>query len=152
MTAVVQDQVQAAVQPEKSSSRPFSAFERMVAWRYLRSRRKEAFVSVIADYDRKRLLEVVEGKTAAGLEVALSHIPGRENARYVICDLADPFKNFARSFFPNAVVIADKFHVLRLLSPAINRRRKAITGDKRSLAVRRPCTPGPIAPESRSTR
>ncbi|MBD9648394.1 lipoprotein-releasing ABC transporter permease subunit [Ensifer sp. ENS09] len=48
MTAVVQDQVQAATQPEKSSSRPFSAFERMVAWRYLRSRRKEAFISVIA--------------------------------------------------------------------------------------------------------
>ena len=27
---------------------PFCAFERMVAWRYLRSRRKEAFISVIA--------------------------------------------------------------------------------------------------------
>ncbi|MCK3775165.1 lipoprotein-releasing ABC transporter permease subunit [Ensifer sesbaniae] len=50
MTAVVQDQVQAAAQPEKSSSRPFSAFERMVAWRYLRSRRKEAFISVIAGF------------------------------------------------------------------------------------------------------
>ncbi len=30
--------------------RPFSAFERMVAWRYLRSRRKEAFISVIAGF------------------------------------------------------------------------------------------------------
>ena len=27
---------------------PFSAFERLIAWRYLRSRRKEAFISVIA--------------------------------------------------------------------------------------------------------
>jgi len=27
---------------------PFSVFERMVAWRYLRSRRKEAFISIIA--------------------------------------------------------------------------------------------------------
>ncbi|KQX70702.1 ABC transporter permease, partial [Ensifer sp. Root1312] len=48
MTAVTENQVQAAERPEKSSSRPFSAFERMVAWRYLRSRRKEAFISVIA--------------------------------------------------------------------------------------------------------
>jgi lipoprotein-releasing system permease protein len=31
-------------------SKPFSAFERMVAWRYLRSRRKEAFISVIAGF------------------------------------------------------------------------------------------------------
>lgn len=32
------------------SAGPFSAFERMVAWRYLRSRRKEAFISVIAGF------------------------------------------------------------------------------------------------------
>ncbi|WP_411035349.1 lipoprotein-releasing ABC transporter permease subunit [Shinella sp. BYT-45] len=32
------------------TSRPFCAFERMVAWRYLRSRRKEAFISVIAGF------------------------------------------------------------------------------------------------------
>jgi lipoprotein-releasing system permease protein len=31
-------------------SRPFSAFERMIAWRYLRSRRREAFISVIAGF------------------------------------------------------------------------------------------------------
>ncbi|MBU2486444.1 MAG: lipoprotein-releasing ABC transporter permease subunit [Alphaproteobacteria bacterium] len=33
-----------------SAAKPFSAFERMVAWRYLRSRRKEAFISVIAGF------------------------------------------------------------------------------------------------------
>ena len=32
----------------KAGAGPFSAFERLVAWRYLRSRRKEAFISVIA--------------------------------------------------------------------------------------------------------
>ena len=34
--------------PSSAGARPFSAFERMVAWRYLRSRRKEAVISVIA--------------------------------------------------------------------------------------------------------
>jgi lipoprotein-releasing system permease protein len=33
-----------------TAARPFSAFERMVAWRYLRARRKEAFISVIAGF------------------------------------------------------------------------------------------------------
>jgi lipoprotein-releasing system permease protein len=32
------------------ASRPFSGFERLVAWRYLRARRKEAFISVIAGF------------------------------------------------------------------------------------------------------
>jgi lipoprotein-releasing system permease protein len=31
-------------------ARPFSAYERLVAWRYLRPRRKEAFISVIAGF------------------------------------------------------------------------------------------------------
>ncbi|ARM87921.1 lipoprotein-releasing system transmembrane protein LolC [Rhizobium sp. CIAT894] len=32
------------------AGRPFSTFERLVAWRYLRARRKEAFISVIAGF------------------------------------------------------------------------------------------------------
>ncbi|MDV4180435.1 lipoprotein-releasing ABC transporter permease subunit [Rhizobium brockwellii] len=32
------------------ASKPFSTFERLVAWRYLRARRKEAFISVIAGF------------------------------------------------------------------------------------------------------
>lgn len=39
-----------AAQRAAIKSGPFSAFERMVAWRYLRSRRKEAFISVIAGF------------------------------------------------------------------------------------------------------
>ncbi len=38
----------AAAQPQPAGSGPFSIFERMVAWRYLRSRRKETVISVIA--------------------------------------------------------------------------------------------------------
>lgn len=35
---------------ERRDPKPFSAYERMLAWRYLRSRRKEAYVSVIAGF------------------------------------------------------------------------------------------------------
>jgi transposase len=95
------------------------------------------FVSIIVDFKGRRLMEVVEGRTADELEAALAYIPERENVRCVALDLCDPFKNFARRFFPNAQLVADKFHVLRLLSPAINSYRKAITGDRRSLPIRR---------------
>lgn len=37
-----------AVALKPAGAGPFSSFERMVAWRYLRSRRKEAVISVIA--------------------------------------------------------------------------------------------------------
>ena len=91
------------------------------------------FVSVIVDHKNHRLMEVVDGRTGPELEAALSYIPGRENVRSVAIDMSDTYKSFVRRFFPNAVIVADKFHVLRLLSPAINRHRKAITGDRRTL-------------------
>ncbi|MEL6548100.1 MAG: transposase [Myxococcota bacterium] len=57
--------------------------------------------------------------------------------RWGAMDLSSTYRRFVTKFFPTAKIVADKFHVLRLPHPAINRRRKAITGDKRSLPARR---------------
>jgi transposase len=95
------------------------------------------YASMIVDYKNNRIYELVEGKTACGLKAQLDHIEGKENVKNVILDMCDPFKKFAREQFPNAMLIADKFHVLRLLTPAINSRRKEITGDERSNPVRK---------------
>lgn len=84
------------------------------------------FVTMVVDHKNKRLMEVVEGKDGATLRDALEHIPGRENVRFVALDLSDGYRRFARSFFPNAQLVADKFHVLRLITPAIHRRIKEL--------------------------
>jgi lipoprotein-releasing system permease protein len=44
------DKEKAEKAPKAPRAGAFSGFERMVAWRYLRSRRKEAFISVIAGF------------------------------------------------------------------------------------------------------
>ena len=95
------------------------------------------FVSMVVDFKNRRLFELVEGRTVAELEAQLASIPGRENVRFVVMDMCDPYRRFAQRFFPNARLVADKFHVLRLLSPHINRRRRLIEGDRRSAALRR---------------
>lgn len=95
------------------------------------------YASMIVDYSNKRIFEVAEGKTAVGLQQQLSWIEGRHNVQNVVLDMCDAFKKFAREHFPNAEVVADKFHVLRLLTPALNSRRKEITGDHRTNPVRK---------------
>lgn len=94
------------------------------------------FASLIVDYDRRRIAEVVNGKTVQALKDQLMHIPGRERVEDVAIDMCDPFKKFVREFFPNAKITADKFHVLRLTNPMINKARTEITGDQRSNPVR----------------
>jgi transposase len=99
---------------------------------WLRGRSGRSFVSILVDYDNKRIFEAVEGKTALGLTETLAHVPGRERVKEVVLDLCDPFKKFAREMFPRARIVADRFHVIRLLNPALNKARTEITGDKRS--------------------
>jgi transposase len=95
------------------------------------------FVSVLVDFKGRRLMEVVNGRRSPELKAGLDYIPGRQNVRFVVLDMSDGYKSFAKAFFPKAQLVADKFHVLRLLSPHINRRRRLITGDVRTLGVRR---------------
>jgi transposase len=95
------------------------------------------FASMIVDHKRKRVFELVNGRAVGELTAALSYIPGRERVEDVTIDLSSTYKSFVTSFFPNARITADKFHVVRLLHPAINRRRKEITGDRRTLLIRR---------------
>lgn len=104
---------------------------------FRRLRGRTEFATIVVDYPNKRIYEAVEGKTTDTLTQALSPIPGRENVKNVIVDLCDPFKNFARSHFPNAKVIADKFHVLRLITPALLRKRYEITGTRADSKARR---------------
>lgn len=95
------------------------------------------FASVLVDIKGRRIRELVQGRSVDVLHTALHHIPGRENVKQIVMDLCATFRSFAHQFFPNASITADKFHVIRLLHPAINRHRKAITGDKRALPLRR---------------
>lgn len=98
-------------------------------------RRKE-FVTMVVSHNRKNVREVVRGKTHEALNESLSNIPGREKVQVVTLDMSDSYKGFARSFFPNAELVADRFHVERLIQPIMLSNRIEITGDQRKNPVR----------------
>ena len=99
--------------------------------------RRTQFVTTIVNHNRGRMFEAVIGKTQAELEVATAHIPGRENVQWATIDMCDPYRNYIRSFFPKAKIVADKFHVLRLLTPALLRKRKEISGTRADLRAKK---------------
>jgi transposase len=99
--------------------------------------RRTQFVTTIVDHGKGKMFEAIIGKTQAELEAATRHIPGRENVQWATIDMCDPYRNFIRSFFPNAKIVADKFHVLRLLTPALLRKRKEISGTRADLRAKK---------------
>ena len=90
-----------------------------------RDRNRREFVSVFIDYNNKRMREVVLGKSIWDLKNSrIADIEGRENVKNVITDLSPTYRSFVEDFFPNARIIADKFHVVKLMHPLLNQLRR----------------------------
>lgn len=77
------------------------------------------FVTVVVDIKNRRVMEMVLGKNKQALLEGLGHIAGRENVKCVVMDMCDPFRSFVKQFFPNAAIVADKFHTQRLPTPSL---------------------------------
>lgn len=103
------------------------------------SRRKgfTEFVTVFTNIKKRRMFEMAEGKDKKTLIKQLKHIPGREQVEVVVIDLSNGYRSFVKELFPNAKIVADKFHALRLITPALIKVRKEIQGFKQDLRMRR---------------
>ncbi len=95
------------------------------------------FVSVFTDLKKKKMFEIAHGKDRISLEEQLKDMPGRENVKVVVIDMSSSYRSFVRKFFPNAMIVADKFHVLRLITPSIMKAGKEIHGHRQELSTRR---------------
>jgi transposase len=98
---------------------------------------RRRFVTMIVDQSGGRLLEVADGKQVADVASAVQHITGRENVRWVSIDLSGSYKKFATEHFPNAQIVADKFHVLALPMGALMKYRKEAEGGKTTAYLRK---------------
>lgn len=95
------------------------------------------FVTMVTDLKSKRVFDLVHGKDHRSLLEQLEKIPGRENVKVVVIDMSSTYKSFAKKFFPNAKLVADKFHVLRLFTPHLMKAGKEIHGHRQELSTRR---------------
>lgn len=50
----------------------------------------------------------------------------REKVKYVIMDLWQPYKDLATTYFPNAQIVADRFHYVRYIVQAVDTIRKRV--------------------------
>jgi len=92
---------------------------------------------MLVDYDNKKLFEPVDGKSDDEIRFALQNKPGRENVRRAIIDMSDSYKSFIKEFFPTQKSPLINSTSFASSPPHLNRRRKEITGDKRTNPVRR---------------
>lgn len=90
--------------------------------------RGHKYVTVTADVDTKKVLFVTPGKDAAVVETFAAdfteHKGNPDNITTVSCDMSPAFIAGIQKVFPTATITFDKFHVVKVLSEAVDKVRK----------------------------
>ena len=77
--------------------------------------KKQRFATTFCDLKNHRVFEVIPGKSHADLEGFLTKLQGREKVKVVCIDLSCSYRSLIRRYFPHARIVADRFHVVRLI-------------------------------------
>ncbi|MBK9322091.1 MAG: transposase [Bdellovibrionaceae bacterium] len=63
-----------------------------------------------------KVYDVTLGRSEASLKDFVLKIPDRSNCRVILMDLCGAVRNLAHKYFKNALVVADRFHVVKLIN------------------------------------
>lgn len=77
---------------------------------------KDGFATTLCDLTRHRVFDVMLGRSELSLAHQLSRLKGRERVKVVCMDMAESYRRIVRRYFPNAKIVSDRFHVVRLIN------------------------------------
>jgi transposase len=78
--------------------------------------RRHGYATTFCDLRGHRIHDVVLGRSEAALENYLNRLEGKHLVKVVCMDLASVYRALVRKHFPNARIVADRFHVIRLVN------------------------------------
>ena len=77
--------------------------------------KKLGYVTTLCDLQRRKVFDIVQGRSEQALEGYLRRLKYRDRTDYVVMDLSSTYRSIVQKYFPNAQIITDRFHVIRLV-------------------------------------
>ena len=81
---------------------------------------------VITNIQNNTVVELLPNRNKDTVSNYLFRLDGKEQIQYVAMDMWAPYRDACRVVIPNAKIIIDKFHVVRLANDAMERVRKGL--------------------------
>lgn len=78
--------------------------------------KKQGYMTTLVNLKKHKIFDITLGRSEASLKDYMLKIPDRANCRVILMDLSNTFRNIAHKYFKNAIVVADRFHVVRLIN------------------------------------
>lgn len=86
----------------------------------------EKFQAILTDAKHHKLVDILPKRTQSTLSEYFRSIKNRNTVKYFVMDMNKVYKDLAKTYFPNATIVIDKFHVVRYASWALENVRKRI--------------------------
>jgi transposase len=84
----------------------------------------QKYNSIIADPSGRKVLDILPDRFENNLVKYFSSFESKSNVKYFVCDMNPHFRQVAKICFPQATIVADKYHVIRQAYWAMERVRK----------------------------
>ncbi|MCL2876854.1 MAG: ISL3 family transposase [Betaproteobacteria bacterium] len=81
---------------------------------------------VIANIQNNTIVELLPNRNKETVVRFLYYLEGKERIQYVAMDMWTPYHDACRAVIPQAVIVVDKFHVVRMANDALERVRKSL--------------------------
>lgn len=84
----------------------------------------EKFQCIITDPENKKVLDILPNRKIEDLTGYFLSFKDRKKVQYFVIDMSGPYRSLAKSLFPKAKIIADRYHVVRQVIWAFENVRK----------------------------
>ena len=84
----------------------------------------QKYNSIIVDPQNKIVLDILPNRFENELVKYFSQFTNKNEVKYFVCDMNPHFRQVARICFPQATIVADKYHVIRQVYWAMEKVRK----------------------------
>lgn len=84
----------------------------------------QKYNSIVADPQNHKVIDILPNRYENDLIRYFSQFESRKNVKYFVCDMNPHFRQVANTCFPNAVIVTDRYHVVRQASWAMENVRK----------------------------
>ncbi len=78
--------------------------------------RRHGYATTLCDLKNHKVQDVVLGRSEAALDSYLTNLQGKHLVEVVCMDLAAGYRALVRKHFPQAKIVADRFHVVRTVN------------------------------------
>ncbi len=139
---------------QKTSHRKNRLCPRFIGIDEHRFSKKVGFVTTFCNLERHSVFDISPGRSGSELLPFLRSLKGRNRVKVVCMDMYAPYRKMVKRWFPNAKIVTDRFHVIKLINHHFAKTCKLI--DEENLAwgrgglIRIMCTkPENITPQKK---